>query len=103
MKELSEEMNKHKNQLWIVKPAASSQGKGIFLTNNIQSIPTKQSMIASHYISNPLLIDGVKFDIRIYVAVTCINPLRIYIYKEGLGRFATVKYEHTETDPRVAG
>ncbi len=102
MKELSDEMGKHKNQVWIVKPAASSQGKGIFLTNNIQSIPNKQSMIASHYIGNPLLIDGVKFDLRIYVAVTSINPLRIYIYKEGLTRFATVKYAHNENDPQAA-
>ena len=80
---------KNNQRLWIVKPAASSQGKGIFLTNNAKSIPMKSSMIASHYISNPLLIDGYKFDLRIYVAITSINPLKIYIYKEGLARFAT--------------
>jgi len=26
------------------------------------------------------------------VLITCINPLRIYIYKEGLARFATKEY-----------
>ena len=50
------------------------------------------SMIVSHYISNPLLIDGLKFDLRIYVAITSINPLRIYMYDEGLTRFATTPY-----------
>jgi len=38
------------------------------------------------------LLDGYKFDLRIYVALTCINPLRIYVYEEGLVRLATVKY-----------
>jgi len=46
----------------------------------------------SHYISNPLTVDRLKFDLRIYVALTAINPLRIYMYDEGLVRFATVEY-----------
>jgi len=46
-------------------------------------------MIVCEYISNPLLINNLKFDLRIYVAVTGVNPLRIYIYEEGLTRLAT--------------
>lgn len=49
-------------------------------------------MIASEYIANPLLIDDYKFDLRVYVVITSINPLRVYMYEEGLTRFATVKY-----------
>ena len=49
-------------------------------------------MVVSEYVANPLLIDGYKFDLRVYVAMTSINPLRIYIYEDGLTRFATQKY-----------
>lgn len=39
-----------------------------------------------------MLLDGYKFDLRIYVGLMSVNPLRIYIYDEGLVRLATVKY-----------
>lgn len=56
-------------------------------------MPEDESCIISRYIPNPLLINGLKFDLRIYVVVTSIEPLRIYIYNEGLTRFATEKYK----------
>ena len=52
----------------------------------------KQSSIVCEYIDNPLLLDGYKFDLRIYVALMSIAPLRLYVYEEGLVRLATVKY-----------
>ena len=52
--------------------------------------------LVQQYIHNPLLIDGYKWDLRIYVAITSINPLRIYIYEEGLVRFASEKYDTTD-------
>lgn len=90
---LSEAMDTYKSDLWIFKPVGGSQGRGIYLTNKLSDLPSGQAMVASRYISNPLLIDGFKFDLRIYVAVTSMDPLRIYIYKEGLVRFATEKYD----------
>lgn len=44
------------------------------------------------FFSQPFLIDGFKFDMRIYVLVTSCDPLRIFVYKEGLARFATMRY-----------
>ncbi len=44
------------------------------------------------FFPQPFIIDGFKFDLRIYVVVTSCDPFRIYVYKDGLARFATVKY-----------
>lgn len=78
--------------IWIIKPNASSQGKGIYITDDIHDIDQEESWIVSRYIHNPLLINSHKFDLRIYVWVAGFEPLRIYIYNEGLTRFASEPY-----------
>jgi tubulin polyglutamylase TTLL5 len=78
---------------WIIKPVASSRGRGIYLANNINHIPLDENIIVGRYLDNPLLIDGFKFDVRLYVAVTSYDPLIIYLYEEGLTRFCTIKYD----------
>ncbi|XP_058843855.1 tubulin polyglutamylase TTLL5 isoform X2 [Acipenser ruthenus] len=78
---------------WIIKPVASSRGRGIYLVSNPNQIPLDENILVSRYISNPLLIDDFKFDVRLYVLVTSYDPLTIYLYEEGLTRFATVKYD----------
>lgn len=45
------------------------------------------------YIRNPYLLSGLKFDFRLYVLVTSLKPLQVYIYKEGLARLATAHYK----------
>jgi tubulin polyglutamylase TTLL4 len=42
--------------------------------------------LIQRYIANPLLLNGSKCDLRLYVVATCYNPLRLYIYPEGLVR-----------------
>lgn len=37
-------------------------------------------------------MDGMKFDLRVYVLVSSCDPLRIYVFNEGLVRLATVDY-----------
>ena len=51
-----------------------------------------ETSVISKYITNPLLINGHKFDLRIYVVITCYEPLKIYVFQEGLARFASETY-----------
>ncbi|TKS89469.1 Tubulin polyglutamylase ttll6 [Collichthys lucidus] len=75
-----------KNKTYICKPDTGCQGKGIFITKSTKDIQ------AEHMICQPFIIDGYKFDLRIYVLVTSCDPLSIFMFKEGLARFCTTKY-----------
>ena len=79
--------------MWIVKPANMSRGRGIYIIDDVSEVSVDDLSIISRYISNPLLINGHKFDLRIYVLVTSVDPLRIYVFKEGLARFASQVYQ----------
>eukprot|EP00906_Rhabdomonas_costata_P035421 RCo049757 len=81
---------------FILKPPDLSRGRGIYLVSDPSEVadPT-QPCVAQRYVSRPMLINGFKFDIRMYAAVTCFDPLRIYIHEEGLVRFATEPYSRS--------
>ncbi|XP_059144422.1 probable tubulin polyglutamylase TTLL9 isoform X1 [Physella acuta] len=106
-----DEFRRNPGSIWIMKPIAKSQGKGIFLFKRLKDItdwkrgveyqPQLQQVdgtqpietyVVQHYIENPYLIGGRKFDIRVYVLVTSYNPLKVYLYRSGFARFANNRY-----------
>ena len=82
--EFLKQFNGKFNKTFILKPEASCQGRGILLIRRPCDIPSNELMVAQKYIAKPLLIDGLKFDLRIYLLVAGVDPLRLYIYKEGI-------------------
>ncbi|VVD02238.1 unnamed protein product, partial [Leptidea sinapis] len=80
------------NVVWIHKPVAQSQGRGIFLFRSVCEMRCGSPAVVQRYIERPLLIAGYKFDLRLYVCVPTYRPLTAYMYAEGLARFGTDKY-----------
>ena len=84
-----------KNNLWLVKPKFGNTGKGIHIFKSLNN--ESKDFLITKYIINPHLINGKKYDLRIYVLVTGLKPLRIYLNKEGLARIAAEKFTLNES------
>jgi hypothetical protein len=82
-----------KDNLWMIKPPGNARGNGIRLFLNYSDLEKEENDVTlSKYISNPHLIYGKKYDLRIYILITGHSPLKIYIYNYGVVRRASNKY-----------
>jgi tubulin polyglutamylase TTLL4 len=89
--EMFKEVKSRPDKMWMIKPVASSRGRGIRLMTNVDTIPKR--CLLSHYIDKPHLINNKKYDLRLYIVITGFQPLKIYLYDEGLVRFASEDYK----------
>ena len=80
--------------VFIVKPDEGSQGEGIYLITGPQgvgSVGLVRRAVVQEYVARPLLLERTKFDLRVYVLLASVRPLRLYICREGMARFCTVR------------
>ncbi|XP_027421064.1 inactive polyglycylase TTLL10 isoform X1 [Bos indicus x Bos taurus] len=105
-------------QMWICKPTASNQGKGIFLLRNQEEVTTlqaktqsieddpiyrkmpfraPQARVVQRYIKNPLLLDGKKFDVRSYLLIACAMPYMVF-FGHGYARLTLGLYDPHSSD-----
>jgi hypothetical protein len=88
------------------QPAAMSRGNGITLVKNadveahmMRMRRTGRVFVMQQYLDAPLLLaDGRKWDLRLYVVITSVEPLQAYMYNEGFARFCTHKYDRNAQD-----
>ncbi|XP_065792064.1 inactive polyglycylase TTLL10 isoform X5 [Muntiacus reevesi] len=105
-------------EMWICKPTASNQGKGIFLLRNQEEVTTlqaktqsieddpiyrkmpfraPQARVVQRYIKNPLLLDGKKFDVRSYLLIACAMPYMVF-FGHGYARLTLGLYDPHSSD-----
>ncbi|KAJ8665351.1 hypothetical protein QAD02_007013 [Eretmocerus hayati] len=121
---LVEEYRRRPGSTWIVKPAAGSQGRGIFLFRRLKELgewrstltkcpgdPSSLEMdpmlappapldsyVVQRYIDDPYLLEGRKFDLRIYVLVTSFQPLKVWLAREGFARLSSEQFSLERID-----
>ena len=75
------------NSMWILKPPNMLAGDGVRLIKDFREVEaTGDICCVQKYLTQPFLINNLKFDLRIYVLVTSVKPLRVYMYEDGLTR-----------------
>lgn len=111
------EFRKYPNAVWIMKPPAKAQGKGIFLFTKLSQISEwkkdfkyttpkdreaagtmPEAYLAQRYLDNPHLVGGKKYDMRIYALVTSYSPLVVYLYRSGFCRFCHHRFTMKDVD-----
>ncbi|CAE8613182.1 unnamed protein product [Polarella glacialis] len=99
--------SKESKVFYIVKPDHLCQGKGIFLTTELdrlrqvsaESRQKNEASVVQRYISKPMLIDDLKFDLRLYFLVAGKRvsegnlDLRCFLFRDGLVRLCTQAYQ----------
>jgi hypothetical protein len=102
--------------VWVAKPASQSRGRGITVSASLAKLlktmghgllddgkraPKREQMsmvevmnsttstdwVVQKYVENPSLIDGKKWDLRMWAVVTSWDPLTVWWYLDGYLRF----------------
>ena len=98
----------------IVKVSAQACGRGVFLAPTAARVrelllsasspcwPLRRShAIAQHYITDPLLLDGYKFTLRVYALISCVEPLTIYVYSDAMVRLCSHRCAYRQSTGAV--
>ena len=79
-------------RLWLQKPANAARGEGIRVLRDPAEAPAGRGWLVQHYLAEPHLIDGRKYVLRLYALISGLEPLRVYLYREGFAKLASHRY-----------
>ena len=78
---------------WVVKPRNSCCGNGITIVQSLHEASNIDEQAVIQQYVKPFLINGRKFDFRLYLLIASMDPLRIFIYHEGIARFCSEPFQ----------
>ena len=88
------QQQEQRSRLWVVKKPYYVRGRRLEIMSSARAHALAsekrkgQSWLVEEYHTSPVLIHGRKFHLRLFVLLTSIDPLRLYIHAEGLAFFA---------------
>ena len=91
---------KRPQSLWVLKPVSGQGGNGITIHSNLTffykeyaKCSKRHKYIIQEYISNPLLLNKRKFDIRAYMLIAKTSPHYLVFYHKGQLRLSSKEFD----------
>nr|WP_275288908.1 PqqD family peptide modification chaperone [Halomonas elongata] len=83
---------------WILKPTNASKGKGIRVLREATDVPLAPNWLVQEYLDHPHTIRGHKYVLRLYVLIAGLEPLRVYLYRQGFAKLASEPWDPEDAD-----
>jgi len=91
------------SSFWVLKADGRNNGRGIYLIQNSSQLAemvdfSRMTYIAQPLLSRPLLLGGHTFHVRTYIAISSVQPLKVWFHlTEGQLNFSPRKRSSSET------
>lgn len=89
--------------LWIVKPSCNSKGTGIFVSRRLAEIrgawEKNQNRIIQKYVEDCPTLGGKKFDLRLWVLLESVRPLRVWLFEDFYARLCFDDFDLARLEP----
>ncbi|MFG6157434.1 PqqD family peptide modification chaperone [Halomonas sp. 1390] len=95
---LQQAAREHPEQRWILKPTNASKGKGVRVLSDVAEAPLARDWLVQEYLANPHTIRGHKYVLRLYVLISSLAPLRVYLYRQGFAKLASEPWDPDDAD-----
>ncbi len=95
---LVEDAAAHPDKRWILKPTNASKGLGVQVLRDPTAAPLAPNWLVQEYVANPHTIRGHKYVLRLYMLIASIDPLRVYLYRQGFAKLASAPWSPDDID-----